>query len=360
MAENFVAEAWSTWAIAICFILLRFYARITILGWRKLALDDAFMACAALTYTAETTAAYFVAAKWLGLANSGMTDEQRETLNPNSEEWRFRVNGSKTHVLLIQMGQELTRCYRDGLVKFQIRIKIGYILIATTASLCGSSGKFSQTLEVNSQIIYKSRLPTRKKISLLVLFSGGFLVIAFGILRCVSLLTVGAIKPALSGEWSVRESFIAVLVSNLPMVLPLLQLWWSVVRGQPSNSSSMQPSYPLNDEPQHSSRSKKKHGHPLFTTDNTAWASDEAIVAAESGGTAPNQKNTGSSESMDTIELAKKSGVRTENNQHGGKFGHKNNGEQKGQITVIEEYSVYESTRDGGESTHGNWTNASY
>ncbi|KAH6668387.1 hypothetical protein B0J14DRAFT_566918 [Halenospora varia] len=130
-----------------------------------------------------------------------------------------------------------------------------------------------------------------------------------------------------------RESFVAVLVSNLPMVFPLFQGWWRVARGQPSNSSSMQPSYPINDEPQHGSHSRKKHSHPLFTTNNTAWASDEAIVAAENGETAPSQKNTGSNESVDTIELVNISGVRLENNQDGGKFVHKNRGEQSDQVT---------------------------
>lgn len=50
-------------------------------------------------YTAESVAAYFVVAYWKGLANNGMTDEERTTLDPSSEEWRLRVDGSKTHVI---------------------------------------------------------------------------------------------------------------------------------------------------------------------------------------------------------------------------------------------------------------------
>lgn len=41
---------------------------------------------------------YLVAACWKGLANNAMTDEHRATLDPNSQEYRWRVNGSKTHV----------------------------------------------------------------------------------------------------------------------------------------------------------------------------------------------------------------------------------------------------------------------
>lgn len=44
-------------------------------------------------------AAYFVVAYWKGLANNGMTDEQRAALDPSSVEWDLRVNGSKTHVI---------------------------------------------------------------------------------------------------------------------------------------------------------------------------------------------------------------------------------------------------------------------
>lgn len=42
--------------------------------------------------------AYLVVARWKGLANNAMTDEQRAALDPQSDEWYLRVNGSKTHV----------------------------------------------------------------------------------------------------------------------------------------------------------------------------------------------------------------------------------------------------------------------
>jgi hypothetical protein len=49
-------------------------------------------------YTCETTAAHYVGV-WLGLANNNITPEGRATLDPNSQEWRYRVNGSKTHIV---------------------------------------------------------------------------------------------------------------------------------------------------------------------------------------------------------------------------------------------------------------------
>lgn len=50
-------------------------------------------------YTMETIAAWYNATVGKGLANNAMTDEQRASLDPLSEEWRLRVNGSKTHFI---------------------------------------------------------------------------------------------------------------------------------------------------------------------------------------------------------------------------------------------------------------------
>ena len=57
------------------------------------------MLFAAVLYGLETGTAYAVGAWWHGLANSGMSDEQRRTLDPASQEYEFRVNGSKTQLL---------------------------------------------------------------------------------------------------------------------------------------------------------------------------------------------------------------------------------------------------------------------
>jgi hypothetical protein len=47
--ENFLAEAWSELAIAICVIGLRLYYRISQVGFRKLAADDYLMVCAGVS-----------------------------------------------------------------------------------------------------------------------------------------------------------------------------------------------------------------------------------------------------------------------------------------------------------------------
>ena len=47
-------------------------------------------------------------------------------------------------------------------------------------------------------IVWQASLPWRKKVVLLIMFSGGFLEMAFGILRCVSILTVCLISTSQS------------------------------------------------------------------------------------------------------------------------------------------------------------------
>lgn len=123
-AQNFIDEVWGLQGVAYVVLLLRYYSRIVTLGWGKLALDDFLIALATvcctcictlglalsrnalltspdpqLVYTAESAAAYYVVAYWKGFANNGMSDQDRLELDPSSEEWLLRVNGSKTHVV---------------------------------------------------------------------------------------------------------------------------------------------------------------------------------------------------------------------------------------------------------------------
>ena len=52
-----------------------------------------------MIYALETMAAYMVGARYNGLANSGMTDEQRKDLDSTSHEYALRVGGSKIQLV---------------------------------------------------------------------------------------------------------------------------------------------------------------------------------------------------------------------------------------------------------------------
>ncbi|KAL8646178.1 MAG: hypothetical protein Q9210_006282 [Variospora velana] len=98
MAENFIIEAFCLLAIALVVITLRWVARLITVGFSKLAADDYLMIIAGALYAAETTVAYYVGVKWKGLANSGMTPEQRAALHPHDVEYQLRVGGSKNQL----------------------------------------------------------------------------------------------------------------------------------------------------------------------------------------------------------------------------------------------------------------------
>jgi hypothetical protein len=94
-------------------------------------------------------------------------------------------------------------------------------------------------------MLWKSSLRPVKKVGLMILFGGGILVIACATLRCVLIVTVRPPIPwrppsfshtngmfdqdpingaQLAGSWAVRETFVAVVTTNLPMVYPLLTI----------------------------------------------------------------------------------------------------------------------------------------
>lgn len=129
---------------------------------------------------------------------------------PMNKQWQIYPDpGSQSsirHLLRILLMVQSDNC-QPGFSRLQVSFIMAintltdlYLMaIPLPVSTCRTTIQQTQQLTY-SQMIYRSRLPTRKKVSLLILFSGGFLVIAFGVLRCVSLLTVSfpSTSPQLS------------------------------------------------------------------------------------------------------------------------------------------------------------------
>ncbi|KAI5920759.1 hypothetical protein F4810DRAFT_397324 [Camillea tinctor] len=74
-------------------------------------------------------------------------------------------------------------------------------------------------------MLWRSTLQPSKKLGLVILFSGGIFVIACAILRSVLMLTDPINGAQTAGSWSVRETFIATMATNLPVVFPLFRNW---------------------------------------------------------------------------------------------------------------------------------------
>ncbi|KAJ5638171.1 hypothetical protein N7490_008050 [Penicillium lividum] len=328
--SEFVTEAFTLLAVAIVIIGLRTTARWIMVGPKNFQADDYIMLLACVVYGLETAAAYMVGAWFGGLANNSMTDEERTTLSPTSHEYHLRVGGSKVQVagwslytLLLWLLKTCMAIFyarlTAGLVNMRIRIHVAYVLIAATyiITVCSilfgchpmhknwqinpDPGNHCQPavskidiyvtvvlnvatdiylISIPAPLLFKARLRWREKLELLVLFSGGLFVMMCGILRCVLILTAGANGAEEAGSWACRETFVAVVIGNVPMIYPLVRrlarragLYLTTKTGESQN-------YELSADSAGYVK-RKKFRHPLsLPGDTTLWntVSDEQMI----------------------------------------------------------------------------------
>ncbi|OMP87717.1 hypothetical protein BK809_0007805 [Diplodia seriata] len=159
----------------------------------------------------------------------------------------------------------ITLTRKTGLAEFELRVKLGYALIAATwvaTQLCillGCQPRFRDNwriypeppnlcqpaisklnlyatvvLNVASDAYLMSipvpmlwrahRVAPWRRLCLLAVFCAGVIVMAAGIMRCYIVLKnphTGVLK---AGTWACRESFLAVLTANAPVVYPTVRI----------------------------------------------------------------------------------------------------------------------------------------
>ncbi|KAJ5903314.1 hypothetical protein N7504_005697 [Penicillium tannophilum] len=337
-STQFIVEGFSLLGVSMFLIALRIVARWVMVGWKNFQADDYLMVLAGAVYSMETVAAYAVVDWYHGLANSSMTDEQRASLSPDSDEYHWRVGGSKVQVIgwslyvttlwllkvcMLVFYSRLT----DGLPFMRIRILISYVSIAVTYVVvlvvilagCHPMHKnwqiypnpgngcqlavaklhifFTVILNVITDIelmsipipmLAKAKMRWREKARLLVLFSGGLFVMTAGILRCALILTGGSRSAAEGATWARRESFVAVAVGNFPMIYPLVRRLARKAGLIVSQGSSRD--YPRQTQSQSAlqSQSRKKSSYPLVSRKNNEWSAlDDELVSLDTGRTEP-------------------------------------------------------------------------
>ncbi|KAL5341524.1 hypothetical protein BJX70DRAFT_359038 [Aspergillus crustosus] len=341
--SDFNVEAFTLLAIAVVTIGIRIAARWITAGPKNFQLDDYLMPIAGVVYGLETGAAYCVGAWWRGLANNAMTDAQRAALDPSSQEYSLRVGGSKTQVLGWSLYTSLLWLLKAcmaifysrltaGLMNMKIRVQIAYALIAATyiVVICSilfgchpmqknwqiypDPGNYCQPavskidvyvtvvlnvatdiylISIPTPILFKARLPIHEKFELLVLFSGGIFVMAAGILRCVLIVTAGANGAQQAGSWACRETFVAVIIGNAPMIYPLLRrtakragLYMSTRTRTRSRSQS----HPLSDGEELKNKSlsmyskKRRFRHPLSLPESQWQDGEGGTLVADAEG----------------------------------------------------------------------------
>ncbi|KAI0850376.1 hypothetical protein F5Y00DRAFT_260674 [Daldinia vernicosa] len=391
--QAFIREVWGLQGTAYLIVALRYYSRFSILGWQSLAWDDAIMFLAVVVHTAESLMAYLVVATWKGLANNAMTGAQRAALDPQSNEWYLRVNGSKTHVvgliLYTTLLWLLKACWlvyyarlTEGVNNMHRLIRCGIIIVGVTYVSCLLVAflkciPFHHQWQINPSpgnncmpaisavqtifvmitntltdfylmaiplpVVWKSHLPWRKKFILLIMFSGGFLEMAFGILRCVSILRLGDIDPAQSGYWSVRESFVSVVLTNMPMVYPIFRRFiekgLSASRSRATSQGDTR-GYKLSSLPGRAASTGRRQNLSFSEPNDTAWDSEEHIIADRGQG-----RSIGREEG--SINLPKHQTIGITFDESGIPGGSAAAADESHQIMVTKEYTVTEGSTCG-------------
>ncbi|RSL44830.1 hypothetical protein CEP53_011051 [Fusarium sp. AF-6] len=281
-------ESWTLYAIGVLSTFLRFYARMRGAGFRGLKVEDYLMVLAICFYSVQTSLAYSIGNLAHGLANSGMTDAERVALSPNDPEYQFRIIGSKIQVAGWTIYSALIWCLKlsmlffytrltDGLGRrYVIRIYIGFALvistfIATMIAVFGGCQPFDKYWQINPNpgtscqaaisrpivwvsfaanvstdiyliaiplpMLWGSSLKTIKKIASTFILGAGIFVLVCAIMKSVFVLVDPVHGAQLAGAWGTRETFVAVITTNLPLLFPLFRIWLTPFFGSVLRSS---------------------------------------------------------------------------------------------------------------------------
>ncbi|RAQ58108.1 hypothetical protein COH20_007687 [Aspergillus flavus] len=269
-------ESWTLYSIGVAATILRTYARGNAVGLRNLRADDYLVWVGILFYTAQTALAYSVGNVAHGLANNGMTDAQRAGLSLDDSEYRYRVIGSKIQVAGWTTYSALIWSLKLSMLAFYVRLTDGlgrrYRVPVSTRTLAGSASSsldlrdYTNTLSLDIcqaaiskpivwvsfaanistdlylitipiPVLWSTKLKLVKKIASTIVLSAGVFVLVCATLKSVFVLVDPLHGAELSGAWGTRETFVAVITTNLPMIFHLFKSWLGHVYGSAFNSN---------------------------------------------------------------------------------------------------------------------------
>ncbi|BCR93051.1 uncharacterized protein AKAW2_10097A [Aspergillus luchuensis] len=267
-------EAFTLMSLGLFFIIVRIYVRWSQVGGPlNFAVDDYLMPLAGAVFIGETVAAHLVRSKFNGLTNSYMTDEQRATVDPSSKEYYDRQWGSKIQVIgwslyamILWLIKFCVAIYysrlTSGLNNLPARVRFAYILLGVTYLLVGltivlgcqpmhknwqinpNPGNICQPtkstlsvlivvipnvitdlylMSIPLPLLWAVKISIRQKLTLMALFSSAAFIIMAGIIRAVTILTAGPDGAVAGSQWACRETFVSIVVANLPIIQPLLR-----------------------------------------------------------------------------------------------------------------------------------------
>ncbi|KAH8152775.1 uncharacterized protein LAJ45_03000 [Morchella importuna] len=288
----YVVESWTLFSVGAVVIFMRLVARLKMVGFAGLKPDDYLMFIGLIVYAVESTMAHLVGIA--GGSNFGLTEVEREALTPHQVQ--MRVMGTKAfmvgwftytgliYILKLCMVFFFKRVTfgldRQGLIRSCfVSVGVTWIVIILTLFLtCRPWYKSFQVVpdpglmcQIENPVYYlvvlilnlftdgliisvplplllRTRMPIQRKMFLVIMFSAGIFVMIAAVLRCGFSLTDSK-NSSTAAIWACRETFVAVLVGNGPMIRPIFsQRFWN---GRPStfeNSHSSGASNPRSIE----------------------------------------------------------------------------------------------------------------
>ncbi|KAL2864979.1 uncharacterized protein BJX67DRAFT_383200 [Aspergillus lucknowensis] len=330
-------ESWTLYSVGVAVTILRTVARVRAVGLRELKAEDYLVWVGILFYSVQTGLAYSIGAAAKGLANNGMTDDQRAALSVTNPEYGFRVLGSKIQVAGWTTYSVLMCALKLSILSFYIRltdklssryrmpIYIGFGLVIGTflasiltvfiacrpfhkywqinpdpGNACQAAisrpivwASFASNVSTDIYLIlipipmlWTSRLKLVKKIAATVVFGFGIFVLVCAILKSVFVLVDPVHGAELAGAWGTREAFVAVITTNLPMIFHLLKGMVSRFLGTTLGSTDEGYKYRSpSGGGGSSSRGRRGPPHSVhnITTGFTFSESEERIVGAGDG-----------------------------------------------------------------------------
>ncbi|OJI84741.1 hypothetical protein ASPTUDRAFT_40761 [Aspergillus tubingensis CBS 134.48] len=267
-------EAFTLMSLGLLFIIVRIYVRWSQVGGPlNFAVDDYLMPLAGAVFIGETVAAHLVRSKFNGLTNSYMTDEQRAAVDPASKEYYDRQWGSKIQIIgwslyamILWLIKFCVAIYysrlTSGLNHLPARVRFAYILLGVTYLVVGltivlgcqpmhknwqinpNPGNICQPtkstlsvlivvipnvitdlylMSIPLPLLWAVKISIRQKLTLMALFSSAAFIIMAGIIRAVTILTAGPDGAVAGSQWACRETFVSIVVANLPIIQPLLR-----------------------------------------------------------------------------------------------------------------------------------------
>ncbi|RDW72399.1 uncharacterized protein DSM5745_07571 [Aspergillus mulundensis] len=256
---NQYAESFTLLGLGLVFILTRVYVRWTQVGPASFQLDDYLMPIAGAVFAVEVTLAYLVGSKYDGLTNSYMTDAARAALDPTSQEYYNRQMGSKIQIAGWSLYAMVLWLIKGSLAVFYSRLTYAATVNHIATDTCQPARSIVYVLvvmipnvltdlylmSIPLPLLWTVKIGIRRKITLMGLFSGAIFIGVAAVIRAVIIITAGANGAIEGSKWACRESFVSIVVSNLPILQPLIRRGASKLglSGLFSNSGGKESSY---------------------------------------------------------------------------------------------------------------------